>query len=127
MNSTCSDCGGSCCSFRTMGICFTSMEASVEETLSKHNPEQLLRSDGKVPNMRFFVRNGGLEFDCQHRSPAGKCRIYKKRPDMCRDFRCQALKGLITVDQLKANHPPVPGPQGKEVTKEVVAYLKSLS
>lgn len=127
MNSTCSDCGGSCCSFRTLGICYTGMDASIEKTLERSGPEQLLRSDGKVPKMRWFEKNGQLFFECQHRSSVGKCRIYEKRPDMCRKFRCDALKGLITVDQLKAQHPPLPGPQGKEVTKQVVAYLKSLS
>ncbi len=124
MNAKCAECQGACCSFRKSNIVLTGLSEPVSEVV-KGQGKDLLRKDGKVPNMRWFERDGALVFDCQHRSETGKCRIYKNRPGLCRTFRCDVLLGIQTVEEFKAEHKPTRGPQGREVTKQVWATLKS--
>lgn len=129
MNAKCAECQGACCSFRTMGIAYTDLlgMSGVGRLADQPNLGQdLLRKDGKLPRMRFFERGGQMMFECLHRAESGKCRIYAQRPIMCRTFRCPALKREMTVVELKGRNPPPPGRQGKEVTKQVRSYLKSL-
>lgn len=115
MNPICEACAGGCCSFKSMNISLTLVDKG-ERWQKRIHPAQLRRPSGKPLRMRFYLawrskRRGNknhkeqhILFDCQHRSSTGKCRIYADRPALCRMYRCEALRGLMSLRELFQQH-----------------------
>jgi Fe-S-cluster containining protein len=60
------------------------------------NGHQVFQSKGSYPMMRFQVT--GPRFACKFLNNAsGKCTIYEKRPNMCRDYYCQYIQTHFLV------------------------------
>jgi len=61
--------------------------------------------DGEIPDMRWYVGrypesgNRALFFECQHLQEDGTCGAYDRRPAMCKNFACQALRGEQDLDE----------------------------
>ena len=133
MNPLCDACGGSCCSFRTMGVSFAEIPEgrTLQEVLDGRVPEQVLRPDGKAPRMTFYdahekeTGERHLIFECAHVSPQGKCRIYENRPEMCRIFECDALKGTMKLGPMLRRFHPVDWRRKRDVTAQVFATARA--
>jgi Fe-S-cluster containining protein len=96
----CAECGGRCCSFRSMQISFVGLEEGerydsrmieMGEAL-----DQVLLEDGSLPDMEWYVLDAGdgarrIVFECGHLDDDGMCGVYDDRPPMCREFQCTAL------------------------------------
>ncbi len=128
MNSLCEACGGLCCSFKTMRVVFAKIEEgeTLQHLLDRHYPQQLLRPDGKpAAKMRFYdarekeSEERCLLFECGHLSPQGKCRIYANRPEMCRTFECEALKGEMKLGPMILDSLPYKWRSKRDVTRQV--------
>ena len=95
----CAECAGACCSFRRIGISFSSLEPG--ERYDSHfihgdHIGQLIFEDGTVPEMDWYVLTTPsgtrrMVFECGHLTDDGKCGAYDRRPGMCRAFECRAL------------------------------------
>ena len=103
----CLECGGRCCSFKTLNISLQTVEDKdatlpreerIRATLQRRGgPENLYRQSGDPVDMHWFTDGTYLWFDCQHLTDEGKCGIYDDRPDLCRDFECSVLQGRDTL------------------------------
>ena len=118
----CFECGGSCCSFKTLNIGLRSVEdtekaLSPEEasraTIRRDIPENLIRQSGEIVDMDWYYEDGGhgmLRFDCNHLTDEGKCGIYNDRPELCRAFECDVLNGRDSLsdflDRAEPHHNP---------------------
>lgn len=110
----CAECGGKCCSFRTLRISFTDLEPGERydsRVIHGDHIEQLVFDDGSVPDMNWFVvtkpdGTRALSFECNHLTDDGKCGAYDKRPGMCKAFECDALRDDVdtTLDEFLAEH-----------------------
>ena len=104
----CLECGGRCCSFKTLRIAFQSvddqdkplpLEERVRATLQRGAaPDNLYRQSGDPVSMHWYTDGSRLWFHCEHLTDAGKCGIYEDRPDLCRNFECAVLRGKETLD-----------------------------
>lgn len=110
----CAECGGKCCSFRSISISYSSLEAGERydsHLLNGDNTDQLVFEDGSVPDMDWYILTTPdgerrLVFECNHLTDDGRCGAYDKRPGMCRNFVCDALDPDTdtTVDEFVSNH-----------------------
>lgn len=101
----CFECGGACCSFRTLRISWMALDDGVtfDEAKDDLGLENLPLTDGTVPNMEWYVEDlpgARIVFECNHLED-GLCSVYDKRPEMCRAFECSAIEGEKTVAELK--------------------------
>ncbi|AGM11783.1 hypothetical protein M201_gp06 [Haloarcula californiae tailed virus 2] len=113
VDSTCADCGGRCCSFHTLRMSFIGLEDGERyDSRLMHSDDllgQLPFEDGEIPDMRWYVGrypdsgNRALFFDCQHVQEDGTCGEYDRRPAMCKNFACQALRGEQDLDEFLEN------------------------
>lgn len=105
---SCAECGGRCCSFQTLRMSFVGLEDG--ERYDSHLIDeawlaQLPFEDGDIPDMRWYVGrypesgNRALFFECQHIQEDGTCGAYDRRPAMCKNFACQALRGEQDLDE----------------------------
>src|SRR3990167_4808197 len=135
MNPKCAQCGGGCCSFRSMRVAYGVLPAGGKLPYMR----DLLKKDGSWPRARWFlVRHHGrhklLLFDCLERTADGRCGIYRDRPPMCRGFRCEALEGKVTVSLLHSLYGiRSEGPASRwatkprDITRSVLAHLRALA
>ena len=104
----CAECGGRCCSFQTLRMSFVGLKDG--ERYDSHLIDeawlaQLPFEDGEIPDMRWYVGrypesgNRALFFECQHLQEDGTCGAYDRRPAMCKNFACQALRGEQDLDE----------------------------
>lgn len=123
----CADCGGRCCSFRTMRISFTDLDDGqrYDSALLEHEAglEQLLLDDGSAPDMEWFTYRTAsgkraLGFDCNHLDDDGRCEVYEDRPEMCRNYRCSVLRGEETLDEFLGRF-GIDGREAADIDREV--------
>lgn len=105
----CLECGGKCCSFRSMAISFTAVpdvytalepDEKAHAVLMRSDMEQLLTEDGEPIDAEWYLETYTLEslvFDCNHLTEDGLCGIYDSRPDMCQSFKCDVLEGRMSL------------------------------
>lgn len=133
----CMDCGGICCSFQSMNICWRTLEGddTFDEAIDNLDVSNLVAEDGEVLDMEFYVDDvpgGRIFFHCNHRED-GLCTVYDRRPEMCSAFECPVLKGDETVADLKqyaGRHPSDSVPSKDElrdVTDEMHARIAKVS
>ena len=85
-NSICAECGGACCKIFNVQDKHYMMPAA----------EEWMRARGALENARFI----GLLHPCPLLDEDGRCKNYRKRPDLCRAFsvnskECIACQELI--------------------------------
>jgi len=108
----CFECGGKCCSFRSIRISWLGLDACqrYDSMLIGQGEDggldELMLTDGTVPDMDWYtIRFDGykraLAFECNHLTDDGKCGVYDRRPRMCRRFECPALDDDVdeTLDE----------------------------
>jgi Fe-S-cluster containining protein len=107
MADPCAECGGRCCSFDTLRMSFVGLEDGQRYDsflIDDAWLAQLPFEDGEIPDMRWYVGrypetgNRGLFFECQHLQEDGTCGAYERRPAMCKNFACQALRGEESLE-----------------------------
>lgn len=95
----CAECGGRCCSFKTLRISFRGLDKGQRYDsvfTDEDTANNVLLDDGTVPDMDFYVLTypdgtRSLVFDCNHLTDDGLCGVYDNRPELCRSFVCDAL------------------------------------
>ena len=126
------ECGGKCCSFKTLNISFRSFDEAdnLEDVLNDLHTEQLVFTDGDVPNMKWYlVEKRGkqfLLFDCQHLTEDGKCGEYERRPALCSEFECMVLRGETELDDFLESAAPLDYDEDEliDVTEEVQQAIR---
>jgi len=131
----CFECGGRCCSFKSLNICWQGIEdadlplddeEAARATVHQGNPETLIRETGELIDMDWYVDRGGeyasLVFDCQHKTDDGLCGVYDDRPEMCAAFKCSVLRGRQSLPEFESNH----GRDGDVDTSEFVDVTESV-
>lgn len=131
----CAECGGKCCSFRSLAISYHGLEAGERYDSMLLNADigvdELVFTDGTVPDMEWYTikhddGERALAFDCNH-AVDGKCTEYDRRPAMCRWFECPPLQGEEDLDDWLEAHARIDDPEDiidREVTDRVQAIIE---
>lgn len=135
----CAECAGGCCSFKTLRISFIGLEDGERYDSRLIDSDDLLGQlpfeDGEIPDMRWYVGryaesgNRALFFDCQHLQEDGTCGEYDRRPAMCKNFACRALRGEQDLDEFLESTAWDEGPdeelvEVREVTERVQEIIE---
>lgn len=111
----CLECPGACCSFRAINISYRALKSGqrydsmlIDGLGEDGHTYQLLFEDGEVPEMEWYIiewHDGRrvLAFHCTHEE-GGMCTEYERRPEMCRDFECAALRGEVDLEEFLDDH-----------------------
>lgn len=107
----CATCGGSCCSFREMGISYLHLDEGqrYDSLMLEHdNINDLVRENGDPVDFQWFVvtlpeGRRYLAFECEHWVD-GKCSIHDDRPELCRSFECDFLSGDMDFEEFEDRH-----------------------
>lgn len=129
----CADCGGGCCSFRTMQIAYIGLDRGqrYDSAMLEHEGiDNLIRDDGEQIDAKWFIvtKPSGeryIGFECAHLDD-GMCSVYEDRPTMCKKFECLALSGEMTFEEFEEEHLLDDGIPDSFETEEVTERVREI-